>query len=122
MNKSVVVQAYREPKTKKQAEGVPRKLGLSSTEEIQLFYRQSCLHGVLPFPVLAPNELKDKKALEKSQKGADVVTLVCRKVPYRGIRSPTQAEKVTGFLLTRFVDLKEDGSKRNSHLIRKIYL
>ena len=73
MNKSAVVHARIEPQTKKQAEGVLRKLGLSPTEAIRLFYRQICLRGGLPFPVLVPNELK-AKPLKKSHKGEDVDT------------------------------------------------
>ncbi len=73
MNKSAVVHARIEPQTKKQAEGVLRKLGLSPTEAIRLFYRQICLRGGLPFPVLIPNELT-AKTLKKSQQGEDVKT------------------------------------------------
>ena len=73
MNKSAVVHARIEPQTKKQAEGVLRKLGLSPTEAIRLFYRQICLHGGLPFPVLIPNALT-AKTLKKSQQGEDVET------------------------------------------------
>ncbi len=73
MNKSAVVHARIEPQTKKKAEGVLRKLGLSPTEAIRLFYRQICLCGGLPFPVLIPNELT-AKTLEKSHRGEDVET------------------------------------------------
>ncbi len=73
MNKSAVVHARIEPQTKKKAEGVLRKLGLSPTEAIRLFYRQICLRGGLPFPVLIPNELT-AKTLKKSQHGEDVET------------------------------------------------
>ncbi len=73
MNKSAVVHARIEPQTKKKAEGVLRKLGLSPTEAIRLFYRQICLRGGLPFPVLIPNGLTTK-TLEKSHKGDDVET------------------------------------------------
>ena len=73
MNKSAVVHARVEPQTKKQAESVLRKLGLTPTEAIRLFYRQICLHGGLPFPVLIPNNLT-KQTLEKSRVGEDVET------------------------------------------------
>jgi DNA-damage-inducible protein J len=73
MNKSAVVHARIEPQTKKKAEGVLRKLGLSPTEAIRLFYRQICLRGGLPFPVLIANELTTK-TLEKSHRGEDVET------------------------------------------------
>lgn len=71
MNKSAVVHTRIEPQTKKKAEGVLRKLGMSPTEAIRLFYTQICLRGGLPFPVLIPNKLT-KKTLEKSQRGEDV--------------------------------------------------
>ena len=73
MNKSAVVHARVEPQTKKQAESVLRKLGLTPTEAIRLFYRQICLHGGLPFPVLIPNALT-KQTFEKSRAGEDVET------------------------------------------------
>ena len=73
MNKTAIVHARVEPRTKKKAEGVLRKLGMSPTEAIRLFYRQICLRGGLPFPVLVPNELT-KGTLDKSAKGKDVKT------------------------------------------------
>lgn len=73
MNKSAVVHARVEPQTKKQAEGVLRKLGLTPTQAIRLFYHQICLRGGLPFPVLIPNALT-KETLEKSHTGEGVET------------------------------------------------
>ena len=46
MNKTAVIHARIEPKTKKAAEGVSKKLGMSPTEAIRLFYRQICLRGL----------------------------------------------------------------------------
>ncbi|KKL55729.1 hypothetical protein LCGC14_2252520, partial [marine sediment metagenome] len=40
MEKSATVHARIEPKTKKKAEGVLKKLGMSPTEAIRLFYNQ----------------------------------------------------------------------------------
>ena len=71
MNNSAVVHAIIEPQTKKEAEGVLRKLGMSPTEAIRLFYTQISLRGGLPFPVIIPNRLT-RKTLKKSQKGEDV--------------------------------------------------
>ncbi len=73
MSKSAVVHARVEPQTKRKAEGVLRKLGMSPTEAIRLFYRQICLRGGLPFPVLIPNELT-KETLDKSAKGKGVAS------------------------------------------------
>lgn len=73
MNKSAIVHARVEPQTKKEAEGVLRRLGLTPTEAIRLFYRQLCLRRGLPFPVLIPNALT-RETLEKSRAGEDVET------------------------------------------------
>lgn len=73
MNKSAVVHARIEPRTKKKAESVLKKLGLSPTEAIRIFYRQICLHGGLPFQILIPNELT-AKTLDKSKRGEDLET------------------------------------------------
>jgi DNA-damage-inducible protein J len=71
MNKSATVHARIEPKTKKRAEGVLKKLGMSPTEAIRLFYNQICLRGGIPFPILIPNETT-KKTLKKSSRGENV--------------------------------------------------
>ncbi len=73
MNKTAIVHARVEPRTKKKAEGILRKLGMSPTEAIRLFYRQICLRGGLPFPVLIPNDLT-RETLNKSARGQDVET------------------------------------------------
>ena len=52
MNKTSVVHARVEPRTKKKAEGVLKKLGMSPTEAIRLFYRQICLRSGIPFSIL----------------------------------------------------------------------
>lgn len=71
MNKSAVVHARLEPGTKKKAEGVLRRLGLSPTDAIRLFYRQICLRHGLPFRVRIPNGTTER-TLEKSRKGEGV--------------------------------------------------
>ena len=71
MNKTAIIHARVEPRTKKKAEGVLRKLGMSPTEAIRLFYTQICLRGGLPFRVLIPNDLT-KETLDRSAKGQDV--------------------------------------------------
>jgi DNA-damage-inducible protein J len=73
MSKTAVVHARVEPRTKKKAEGVLRKLGMSPTQAIRLFYRQICLRGGLPFAVLIPNELT-RETLDKSSKGSEIET------------------------------------------------
>ena len=71
MNKTAIIHARVEPRTKKRAEGVLKKLGMSPTEAIRLFYTQICLRGGLPFRVLVPNELTER-TLEKSKRNKDV--------------------------------------------------
>ena len=56
MAKEAMVRARMEPELKERAELVFRKLGLSATEAITLFYRQVELRRGLPFPVEIPNE------------------------------------------------------------------
>lgn len=71
MNKSAVIHARIEPETKDEAEGVMKRLGISPTEAIRIFYQQICLRRGLPFAVQLPNELT-KTTLAKSRKGEEV--------------------------------------------------
>ena len=70
--KTAVVHARIEPQTKRKAEGVLRRLGVSPTEAIRIFYRQISLRGGLPFPVEIPNA-STTATLEKSRRGEGVV-------------------------------------------------
>ena len=54
MSKTAMVRARVEPKLKKEAEGFFRKLGLSTTQAIAIFYRQVTLRKGLPFDVVIP--------------------------------------------------------------------
>ena len=69
--KTAIVHARIEPKTKQKAEGVLRKLGLTPTEAIRIFYKQISLRGGLPFPIEIPNKLI-ASTLEKSRRGKDL--------------------------------------------------
>jgi DNA-damage-inducible protein J len=71
MNKSSVIHARIEPRTKMAAERVLTRLGLSPTEAIRIFYTQITLRRGLPFAVDIPNELT-ASTLRKSRKGQDV--------------------------------------------------
>jgi len=55
MQKSVV-RARTSVKVKNQAESVFKKLGLTSSQAIRLFYQQVALHKGLPFDVRIPNK------------------------------------------------------------------
>ena len=69
--KTAVIHARIEPQTKRSAEGVLHKLGLSPTEAIRMFYRQITLRGGLPFAVTIPNE-QTAATLEKSRRGEEI--------------------------------------------------
>ena len=69
--KTALIHARIEPQIKQKAEGVLKKLGLTPTEAIRIFYRQISLRGGLPFPVEIPNELTSS-TLEKSRRGQDL--------------------------------------------------
>ena len=71
MNKSATIHARIEPKTKEKAETILKKLGISSTEAIRLFYNQICLNNGIPFPILIPNNTT-KKAIKKSSHGEEI--------------------------------------------------
>ena len=60
-----------EPQTKRKAESVLHKLGISPTEAIRILYKQIALRGGLPFPVEIPNE-RTTATLAKSRNDKDV--------------------------------------------------
>jgi DNA-damage-inducible protein J len=55
------------------AEGILRKLGLSPTEEIRLFYTQITLRIGLPFNISIPNG-EPVQALDDSRKNRNLTT------------------------------------------------
>ena len=69
--KSAVVHARIEPQTKRKAEKVLHKLGITPTEAIRIFYNQISLRGGLPFAVEIPNE-RTVATLEKSRRGEGI--------------------------------------------------
>ena len=69
--KTSAVHARIEPQTKEKAEEILRRLGLTPTEAIRIFYKQISLHGGLPFPIAIPNKLT-ASTLGKSRRGEDV--------------------------------------------------
>ena len=72
MNKSATIHARIEPSVKDQAEKLLKKLGLSPTEAIRLFYHQICLRKAIPFQIEVPNKTTEN-TLRKSQKGEDII-------------------------------------------------
>ncbi|MCK5232136.1 MAG: type II toxin-antitoxin system RelB/DinJ family antitoxin [Desulfobulbaceae bacterium] len=60
MTKTATVRARIEPNLKTDVESLFKKLGLSTTEAINLFYRQVKLRKGLPFNVVIPNKTTKK--------------------------------------------------------------
>ncbi len=56
MIKSATIRARVQPELKKEVENLFHELGLSTTDAINIFYRQVKLRQGLPFPVAIPNE------------------------------------------------------------------
>ena len=66
MAKTAVISARIDPDLKHNAEQIFRKLGLSTSQAITLFYKQVDLQRSLPFRVENPNEVT-RKALEDAK-------------------------------------------------------
>jgi DNA-damage-inducible protein J len=60
MTKTATVRARIEPNLKNDVENLFKKLGLSTTEAINLFYRQVKMRKGLPFNVVIPNKTTEK--------------------------------------------------------------
>ena len=69
--KTAVIHARIEPSTKRKAEGILHKVGITPTEAIRIFYRQITLRGGIPFAVEIPNHLTTT-TLEKSRRGEGI--------------------------------------------------
>ena len=69
MSKSAMVRARLEPELKQQAEEIFRKLGISVTQAITLFYRQVEMRNGLPFNVVIPTSetIKTFKATDSDE-------------------------------------------------------
>ena len=60
MTKTSTVRARIEPGLKTDVENLFKKLGISTTEAINLFYRQVRLRKGLPFSVVIPNKTTER--------------------------------------------------------------
>jgi len=67
-----MINARTERELKKEVEGILQSLGMSTTEAINIFFRQVKLRRGLPFPVEIPNE-KTLKAFKDSEEGRGLV-------------------------------------------------
>jgi DNA-damage-inducible protein J len=72
MAKSAMIRARVEPRLKHDAEAVFKKVGMTPTEAITLFYRQVKLHRGLPFPVRIPNA-ETIRAIREARAGKNLV-------------------------------------------------
>jgi DNA-damage-inducible protein J len=60
MAKSATVRARIDPYLKAEVENLFKNLGLTTTEAINMFYRQVKLRNGLPFNVVIPNNITEK--------------------------------------------------------------
>ncbi len=72
MNKTATVRARIEPDLKNKAEKVFRDLGLSTTQAINLFYKQVELRNGLPFEVVIPNDIT-RRTFSNTDTGKDLI-------------------------------------------------
>ena len=71
MSKSAMIRARIEPELKAEVEAVFKKLGLSVSEAISVFYRQVQLQEGMPFEVKIPNR-KTLKAMKDAEHGRNL--------------------------------------------------
>jgi DNA-damage-inducible protein J len=71
MSKTAVVRARLEPALKKSAEKVFAQLGLTTSEAIQLLYRQVSLTRSLPFSLRVPNK-ETQQSIRQTRRGVGV--------------------------------------------------
>ncbi len=72
MKKSSTIRARMEPDLKDKAEYVFRKLGLTTTQALTLFYKQVELRNGLPFDVAIPNETT-RRTLADTDSGRNLI-------------------------------------------------
>ena len=67
-----MINARTERELKNEVEGILQSLGMSTTEAINIFFRQVKLRRGLPFPVEIPND-ETLKVFQDSEKGKALV-------------------------------------------------
>jgi len=72
VSKTATVRARLEPQLKEHAESIFRRLGLSATQAITMFYRQVELREGLPFDVAVPNAVT-KRTLSATDAARELV-------------------------------------------------
>jgi DNA-damage-inducible protein J len=71
MRRTASVRARVEPRLKADVEKLLRRLGLTATEAITLFYSQIRLQQGLPFPVVIPNPTT-RRTFEATDRGEEL--------------------------------------------------
>ncbi len=71
MPKTAMIRARVEPRLKEDAETVLRRVGLTPTQAVTLFYKQVTLHRGLPFAVRVPNA-RTRRAMRDALAGSDL--------------------------------------------------
>jgi DNA-damage-inducible protein J len=72
MARTAIINARTERELKVEVEGILKTLGISTTEAINIFFRQVKLKRGLPFPVEIPNE-ETLKTFRDSEAGKGLV-------------------------------------------------
>lgn len=72
MSKTATIRARIQPELKDKAEYIFRRLGLSTTQAITLFYKQVELRGGLPFEVAIPNKTT-RRTFASTDAGRDLI-------------------------------------------------
>ena len=71
MSRTATVRARIEPELKEDVEKLLGRLGLSTTEAINLFYNQIKLNQGIPFPIKIPNKIT-KETFEATDRGEEL--------------------------------------------------
>ncbi len=71
MSKTTMITARVDPKLKRETEKVLKKMGLTTSQAITLFFNQINLRQALPFAVAIPNT-ETAKAIEDALAGIDL--------------------------------------------------
>ncbi len=72
MARTAMINARTEREQKKEVEGILQSLGMSTTEAINIFFRQIKLRRGLPFPVEIPND-ETQKVFQDSEESKGLV-------------------------------------------------
>ena len=67
MPKTAMIRARTEPKLKKEVETIFRKVGVTPTQAINMFYKRVKLNRGIPFEIKIPNKVT-KETFEKTDK------------------------------------------------------